>query len=70
MGNYIIFWRCCLCSRFPILHTEIQFSATVGNKDGEMQKVILEESKYANEINIKVLTIFSPGPKSNSQLNF
>lgn len=69
MGNNIIFWRCCLSGRFPILHTEIQFSATVGNKGGEMQKVILEESMYAN-INIKVLTTFSPGPKSNSQVNF
>lgn len=43
MGNYIIFWRCCLSDRILILHTGIQFSATTENKDGEMQKVILEE---------------------------
>lgn len=42
-GTTLFFGDAASVVEFSFLHTEIQFSATTENKDGEMQKVILEE---------------------------
>lgn len=57
----LFFWRCCLIGSFPMSQTETQLSATMGNKDSEMQKVILKRNMCTNGINIKVSTNFSAG---------